>query len=44
MAAASLHNHPEEWQDWGSYDETLQHIKQLWHVLVRFGSPHYFVT
>ncbi|MGN7169358.1 DUF3626 domain-containing protein [Paenibacillus cellulositrophicus] len=44
LAAASLHNHPEEWQDWGSYDETLQHIKQLWHVLVRFGSPNHCVT
>lgn len=39
LAAASLHNHPEEWEDWGSYEESLQHIKQLWHVLVQFGSP-----
>ncbi|MBB3131423.1 hypothetical protein FHS19_006143 [Paenibacillus rhizosphaerae] len=44
LAAASLHNQPEAWQDWGSYDETLQHIKQLWHVLVRFGAPNSCVT
>lgn len=36
-AAASLHREPEAWNDWGTFDETLQHIKQLWHVLVRFG-------
>ena len=36
-AAASLHREPETWEDWGTFDEALQHIKQLWHVLVRFG-------
>ena len=39
-AAASLHNHPETWSDWGTYDETLQHLKQLWHVLVQYGRPN----
>jgi hypothetical protein len=38
-AAASLHQEPEAWQDWGSRDDTLQHLKQLWHVLVQYGSP-----
>lgn len=38
-AAASLHRHPEEWADWGTDDETLQHLKQLWHVLVYYGEP-----
>lgn len=33
-AAASLHQHPEMWQDWGAPAEALQHLKQLWHVLV----------
>ena len=36
-AAASLHLEPELWHDWGTFDETLQDIKKLWHVLVRFG-------
>lgn len=39
LAAASLHSSPEDWQDSGTYEETLQHLKQLWHVLVRFGRP-----
>jgi hypothetical protein len=39
LAAASLLTEPERWQDWGTPDETLQHLKQLWHVLVRFGTP-----
>jgi Protein of unknown function (DUF3626) len=38
-AAASLHRDPESWTDCGTFDETLQHIKQLWHVLVRYGAP-----
>lgn len=38
-AAASLHRDPEAWSDWGTPVETWQHIKQLWHVLVRFGRP-----
>jgi hypothetical protein len=38
-AAASLHRDPLAWQDWATPDETLQHLKQLWHVLVRFGQP-----
>jgi hypothetical protein len=38
-AAASLHREPAAWADWGSPDETLQHLKQLWHVLVAYGRP-----
>jgi hypothetical protein len=38
-AAASLHQEPEAWRDWGSRETTLQHLKQLWHVLVQYGSP-----
>ena len=36
-AEASLHRRPEEWRDWGSHADTLQRLKQLWHVLVQFG-------
>jgi hypothetical protein len=36
-AAHSLRVEPETWQDWDSPAETWQHIKQIWHVLVRFG-------
>jgi hypothetical protein len=38
-AQRSLRLRPHEWQDWGSPDETLQHLKQLWHVLVHCGAP-----
>ena len=36
-AEAMLYSKPELWQDWGSHEETLQHLKQLWHVLVQYG-------
>jgi hypothetical protein len=36
-AAASLHKEPDGWQDWSSRSDALQHLKQLWHVLVHFG-------
>jgi hypothetical protein len=38
-AEASLHTRPAEWRDWGSQAEVLQHLKQLWHVLVHYGAP-----
>jgi len=38
-AEATLYSEPEIWQDWGSYEEALQHLKQLWHVVVQYGSP-----
>jgi hypothetical protein len=36
-AEATLYTHPETWDDWGSRDEALQHLKQLWHVVVHYG-------
>jgi len=36
-AAASLRRNPELWSDRGTYDQVLQELKYLWHVLVRFG-------
>jgi len=36
---ASLREQPDAWRDWGSYEEALQHLKQLWHVLVHYGVP-----
>jgi hypothetical protein len=43
QAARSLVLQPELWSDWGSHKDALQHLKQLWHVLVQypvqFGSP-----
>jgi len=36
-AAASLYRQPEAWLDWGSRGDALQHLKQLWHVLVHYG-------
>jgi predicted acetyltransferase len=38
-AAASLSRTPEHWIEWGPPAETWQLLKQLWHVLVRYGQP-----
>jgi hypothetical protein len=38
-AEASLRTQPDAWRDWGSDEEALQHLKQLWHVLVHYGEP-----
>jgi hypothetical protein len=38
-AATSLHQQAEAWRDWGGREDALQHLKQLWHVLVHYGSP-----
>ena len=43
-AEASLHHHPEVWRDWGSREDVLQHLKQLWHVLVHYGVPAHRTT
>ena len=32
-----LRNDHGDWTQWGSAEETLQYLKQLWHVLVTFG-------
>lgn len=37
-AEASLRARPDEWRDWGTPAEVLQHLKQLWHVLVHYGT------
>jgi hypothetical protein len=37
QAVVSLREDPSVWEEWGSFDETLQYLKQMWHVLVRFG-------
>ena len=39
-AEATLYSQAETWRDWGSREETLQHLKQLWHVVVHYGTPH----
>ena len=36
-AAVDLKRSPESWRDRGVYDEVLQELKLLWHVLVRYG-------
>jgi hypothetical protein len=38
-AEATLYSQPELWRDWGPREETLQHLKQLWHVVVHYGVP-----
>ena len=37
-AEATVRERLDDWGDWGSRDEILQHLKQLWHVLVHYGS------
>jgi hypothetical protein len=39
VAAASLFRDPAAWSDRGPYADTLQLLKQLWHVLVQYGYP-----
>ena len=36
-AEATLLSTPNLWLDWGTPAETLQDLKQLWHVVVHFG-------
>jgi hypothetical protein len=36
-AEATLHRQPETWSNWGSHADALQHLKQLWHVVVHYG-------
>ena len=41
-AAASFQRDPARWADWDpSPDVTLQHLKQIWHVLVHLGQPRW---
>ena len=39
-AASHAVRDPSAWSRWGTQDETLQYLKQLWHVLVRYGRPY----
>jgi len=39
-AVNDLKRNSTKWCDRGSYDEVLQELKYLWHVLVRFGKPY----
>lgn len=37
VASTSLFTDPAAWLDHAPYSDTLQHLKQLWHVLVQYG-------
>ncbi|KYC94269.1 hypothetical protein B4102_3620 [Heyndrickxia sporothermodurans] len=39
FAAIDLKRDPTSWSDLGTYNEVLQELKLLWHVLVRYGKP-----
>jgi hypothetical protein len=38
-AAMDLKRNPVVWSDRGTYQEVLQELKLLWHVLVKYGKP-----
>ncbi|MEU8000170.1 DUF3626 domain-containing protein [Catellatospora sp. NPDC049111] len=38
-AAADMLRDPLSWSPWGTPDELLQYVKQLWHTLVHTGRP-----
>ncbi len=38
-SAPSVVREPGRWADHATPAETLQHLEQLWHVLVRYGRP-----
>ena len=38
-AAASVVRDPGRWEDWGTPSEVLQHLKDLWIMLVAHGGP-----
>ncbi|GGD60298.1 hypothetical protein GCM10010911_17720 [Paenibacillus nasutitermitis] len=39
VAVNDLKRNPAMWSDRGGYEEVLQELKYMWHILVRFGSP-----
>ena len=39
VATVDLRKNPDHWSDFGTPDRTLQLMKLLWHVLVRYGNP-----
>ncbi|OAB43715.1 DUF3626 domain-containing protein [Paenibacillus glacialis] len=38
-AATDLKRNPEFWKDRGGYEEVLQELKYMWHIVVQFGNP-----
>lgn len=38
-AVNDLKRNPALWSDRGFYEEVLQELKYMWHILVRFGNP-----
>ncbi|KPL57961.1 DUF3626 domain-containing protein [Rossellomorea vietnamensis] len=38
-AVMSLKRNPDSWSDRGTYEDVLQELKLLWHVLVKYGRP-----
>jgi len=38
-AVMDLKHNPAAWSDRGTYNEVLQELKLLWHVLVKYGKP-----
>lgn len=38
-AVMDLTCHPSNWSELGTYNEVLQELKLIWHVLVRYGKP-----
>jgi len=38
-AAVSVVRNPERWDDWGTPREVLQHLKDLWVIVVAHGGP-----
>lgn len=43
-AVMDLTRNPDSWSDRGTYQDVLQELKLLWHVLVRYGRPLRDVT
>ncbi|MBO9129558.1 DUF3626 domain-containing protein [Bacillus sp. 165] len=39
-AAMDLKLNPASWSDRGTYEEVLQELKLMWHVLVKYGKVH----
>lgn len=39
QAVVDLREFPAAWAEWGTFDDTLQYLKQIWHFLVAFGLP-----
>jgi hypothetical protein len=39
QAAVSVVRRPERWEQWGAPEEVLQHLKDLWVLVVALGEP-----